>query len=109
MYAAVNIYGSRLSGHKPLMNDTNTNKKPALNHAFSADDKDRGILRTDALRCYLSRGLSKELKNMESKNIAVKHNRLGLFLLVLDLKRCQKGLVLSKDNLFTVQKASNGS
>lgn len=23
------------------MNDTNTNKKPALNHAFSADDKER--------------------------------------------------------------------
>lgn len=46
---------------------------------------------------------------MESKNIAVKHNRLGLFLLVLDLKRCQKGLVLSRDNLFMVQKASNGS
>lgn len=49
------------------------------------------------------------LKNMELKNIAVEHNRLGLFLLVLDLERCQKGLVFSEDNLFMVQKASNGS
>lgn len=68
MYAAVNIYGSCLSGHKPLMNDTNTNKKPALNHTFSADDKDRGILRTDALGCYLSRGLSKALLMVHGAN-----------------------------------------